>query len=76
MEKLSKLLKMESVRYLFIGGCTTAVNFIFFAIFVKLKMDINLANFLSIAISIVFAFFTNKYYVFATKWQGFKNMCF
>lgn len=74
MEKFKKLLKKESIRYLFIGGCTTAVNFICFAIFVKLQLDINISNFLGIALSIIFAFFTNKFYVFGSNWKGFKNL--
>lgn len=73
IEKFKKLLKKETVRYLFIGGCTTAVNFICFAALLKwFDLNLNLANFLGIVISIIFAFFANKYYVFSGAGKGLK----
>lgn len=66
--KIKTLFKIEAVRYLFIGGCTTAVNFIFFALFRNLiGLNLNLSNFLSISAAIIFAFFTNKTVVFSTE---------
>lgn len=74
-EKIKKLLEKETVRYLFIGACTTAVNFICFAAFLKwFNLNLNLANFLGIAISIIFAFFANKYYVFEGDGKGLKTL--
>lgn len=66
--KIKTLFKIEAVRYLFIGGCTTAVNFIFFALFRNLiGLSLNISNFLSISAAIIFAFFTNKTVVFSTE---------
>lgn len=66
--KIKTLFKIEAVRYLFIGGCTTAVNFIFFALFRNLiGLNLNLSNLLSISAAIIFAFFTNKTVVFSTE---------
>jgi len=65
--KIKNLFKLEAIRYLFIGGCTTAVNFIFFALFRNLiGLSLNISNFLSISAAIIFAFFTNKTVVFST----------
>lgn len=74
MNKLIKLLKKETVKYIIIGGCTTAVNFIFFAFFYNLlKLNLNLSNFFAIAISIIFAFFANKLIVFSSAFESFKK---
>ena len=74
MNKLIELLKKETVKYIIIGGCTTAVNFIFFAIFYNLlKLGLNISNFLAIAISIIFAFFANKLIVFNSAFSTFKK---
>ena len=55
----------ESIRYLFIGGCTTLVNFILFALMTKLlHMNVTISNVISISISILFAYVTNKLFVF------------
>ena len=67
MEKLKNLYgKFEEViRYLIFGGLTTAVNIaVFFLCDTTLGMNYLVANAISIVVSIIFAFLTNKKYVF------------
>ena len=62
---MKRFMNAEALRYLFIGVCTTLVNLIVFTVLCKLvHMDVNLANFISIVIAILFAYVTNKLYVF------------
>lgn len=79
MNKLMKLIKSEAFKYLVIGGCTTLVNLVAYAIFVKvLHWDVTLSNVLSIAISILFAYVTNKLIVFQShcaSWKGVMYEC-
>lgn len=79
MSKLVNLIKKlyynETMRYLFIGGCTTLVNIIAFAIFCDiLGMNVTLGNVLSIILSILFAYVTNKLFVFSSKTSGVREM--
>lgn len=56
---------MEAFRYLFFGGCTTALNLAAFAVLRYAgHMPVNIANLLSIIAAIVFAFFVNRFMVF------------
>ena len=72
-QKIIAFLKGEAFAYIFFGVCTTAVNFICFTLFYKyLKLGLNFSNFSGIVISILFAFFTNKYYVFKSRKACFK----
>lgn len=76
MERLKNLYgKFEEViSYLIFGGLTTAVNIaVFFLCDTILGMNYLVANAISIVVSIIFAFFTNKKYVFKTKTATFKE---
>ncbi len=65
-EKFKKL-----VRYVIIGGCTTAVNYIMmWILFYKAGVEYNLANAISIISSIVFAYVANKLVVFRSHVRG------
>ena len=58
----------EVISYLVFGVLTTLVNFIvFFAFDTVLDVQYLIANAISIAASIIFAFFTNKKYVFKSE---------
>lgn len=66
-------LNEETFRYIIVGIATTLVNFTMFII-LKNFMEVNIANILSIMTSIIFAFFTNKNYVFESKNENILNM--
>lgn len=58
----------EIISYLIFGGLTTLVNLVvFFAFDTLLGFQYLIANAISIAVSIIFAFFTNKKYVFKSE---------
>lgn len=58
----------ESVRYIIIGGCTTFVDYaIYFLMDTVLQIDITVSNITSTALAIIFAYVTNKLYVFASR---------
>ena len=62
----------EIIRYIIFGGMTTVVNFaVFYFIDTILGISYLIANAISIAVSILFAFFTNKWFVFQTKSENF-----
>ncbi|MCH5266527.1 MAG: GtrA family protein [Lachnospiraceae bacterium] len=76
-ELIKKLYYNETIRYLVVGGCTTLVNLVAFAIFCDVfGMDVTLGNVLSIIIAILFAYVANKIFVFSSKTNGFKEMFF
>ncbi len=75
VEIVKKLYYNETMRYLFIGGCTTLVNLATFAVFCDvLDMNVTLGNVLSIVIAILFAYVSNKIFVFSSKTEGLKEM--
>ena len=56
----------ETLLYLFFGGLTTVVSILLFALFnVSFKINALIANILSWIISVAFAFFTNRIWVFS-----------
>lgn len=63
----------EVLLYLFFGGCTTLVNILSFMIIRVLGIGLYTSNVLAWFISVVFAFITNKLFVFESKNVGFKK---
>ena len=58
----------ETIRYLIVGAMTTLVNFCLFALMTKLmNIDITVSNVVSISVSILFAYVTNKLVVFRQR---------
>ena len=72
---MKRFLNAEAVRYLFIGVCTTLVNLAVFTVLCKaVHMNVNLANFISIVTAILFAYVTNKLYVFRSHCASFGEL--
>ena len=61
------------IRYIFFGGCTTMVNLVSFFILRKLKVELNIANIISIILAILFAYVVNSKYVFQDKCETLKD---
>lgn len=55
------------ILYILFGGMTTILNWIVYAIGVKLQLGITISNILAWAIAVFFAFITNKLFVFESK---------
>lgn len=71
MEILRELYKKyrEEIKYLFFGGMTTLINWVTYALLTSFGSDINktLAEGIAWGASVIFAFFTNKFFVFEHK---------
>ena len=70
MKKIKELyLKYkEIINYLFFGGCTTIVNFISYYIPARIiGIDEVISNSIAWCISVLFAYVTNKLFVFSSK---------
>lgn len=60
------------MKYIFFGGCTTLVNLVsYFILRTTTFMNLNLANWISIMLAILFAYVTNSIWVFESKVRGF-----
>ena len=63
----------EALLYLFFGGCTTLVNIISFFLFRKIGVSTYVSNIIAWFLSVVFAFITNKLFVFESKGKKFSE---
>lgn len=77
MKKLKALIlhfyQNDVVRYVFFGGCTTLVNLVCFFVLRKCRVELNIANLISIITAILFAYVVNSRYVFQDKCETFKD---
>ncbi|WP_125704678.1 GtrA family protein [Lacticaseibacillus daqingensis] len=60
--------------YLFFGGWTTVVNIVSFYALTHLGMSWQLANFLAWSLSVLFAFVTNKLWVFESHTENLREL--
>lgn len=76
MEKIKQLYEKykEIINYLFFGGCTSIVNFVSYYIPARI-LGINeiVSNIIAWVVSVLFAYITNKIFVFASKNGSFKE---
>ncbi len=63
----------EALLYLFFGGCTTLVNIVAFYIVRKFGVSTYITNIIAWFLSVVFAFITNKLFVFESKNTSIKD---
>ena len=65
---------LEVINYLFIGGCTTIISILSYALFAKVcYLDLVVSNILSWIVSVLFAYFTNRVIVFNSKNKNYIN---
>lgn len=64
IELIKKCYRNDILRYIFFGGCTTLVNLVSFYFLRVAGMGLNLANFISIVLAIIFAYIVNSRFVF------------
>lgn len=70
IQKIKELINkyQELIKYLVIGVVTTVINYIVFALLVNtIKIDMHISNIIAWIISVIFAYFTNKLFVFESK---------
>lgn len=77
MKKLKVLIlhfyQNDVIRYVFFGGCTTLVNLVCFFVLRKCRVELNIANLISIITAILFAYVVNSRYVFQDKCETFED---
>lgn len=67
-----KFIKSQGFLYLVVGGTTTAVNFVVYSFLVYFSIvGVLLANTVAWCVAVLFAFFTNKHFVFTS--HNYKN---
>ena len=65
---LHKLINRETITYIIFGVLTTAVNYVTYYLLYKFTaLDAIIYNTIAWAVSVVFAFITNKLFVFESK---------
>lgn len=72
-----KLLKKykEQILYILFGGLTTLINIIAYQmLFVVMSYSNTFSNVVSLIISVLFAYITNKFYVFESKDNSIKTL--
>lgn len=71
---MKKLIHNSVIRYIFFGGLTTLVNFVCFYLLTDvLHWELNLSNVISVALSILFAYFVNSRFVFCSEARAFRE---
>ena len=81
-QKIKKIICSEAFMYLFNGGCTTLVNLVVFSVLTygtslgSSDLGITISNVISIVLSILFAYVTNKLFVFHSKTNSFKELLY
>ena len=62
------------LRYIFLGGCATLVNLgCYYVLRMTTNLNLNVANVISIAVAILFAYFTNSRFVFMSEAHTFSE---
>nr|MBQ6241448.1 GtrA family protein [Lachnospiraceae bacterium] len=64
---LQRLLNRETVTYLIFGVLTTAVNFVVYDGLLRLGVNYLIANVIAWIAAVLFAYFTNKHFVFQSR---------
>jgi len=57
----------EPILYVFFGGFTTLISLASYMVFVWMGLDLNVSNILSWVCGVLFAFVSNKWFVFSSK---------
>ena len=70
MDIIRKVISKEVISYLFFGVMTTVVNFVIFGL-CEGRMNVLIVNAIAWVGAVIFAFITNKLFVFESKsWKG------
>lgn len=74
-DKLLAIMNSEAFRYIVVGGCTTLVNLVVYTLLCKVvHMNVDLSNVISVITAILFAYVTNKIFVFQSKCKDYKEL--
>lgn len=73
MRYIGKLASRELVMYGIVGLATTALNVGLFEAFLAVGMDYRPANMIAIIVTIISAYFSNKAFVFCTRFGSLRD---
>lgn len=74
---LKKVCSREFITYVIFGVVTTLVNiFVFKILFENFTIAYGIANIIAVLTAKVVAYITNKLFVFRSKCENFKELCF
>lgn len=78
MKKIKELIikcwNNDVMRYIFFGGCTTLVNLVcYYVLRLLTSINMNVANSISVAVAILFAYFVNSRFVFKSEAKDFNQ---
>ncbi len=65
----------EGILYLFFGGCTTLVNIAAYWLCDKIGLSTTLSTCIAWGLSVLFAYVTNRRFVFESKASGVRAIC-
>ena len=75
MRKLYDFIGKEMIMYLFFGVVTTIINLIVYYIFnILLDVNVGISTTIAFICSVIFAYITNKLYVFESKTKTVKEV--
>lgn len=75
IKKILSIIRSEAFKYLVVGGLTTLVNLVCYAVLYRFcGIDVTISNIISIIIAILFAYVTNKIIVFQSKTNSLKEL--
>jgi len=74
MKLINKFLNRETIFYLIFGVLTTIVNFVVFTPLNELGMNSIIANTIAWVAAVIFAYITNKIFVFNSTTKGITNI--
>ena len=66
----------EVLFYLFFGGCTTLINILVFWLFVTCRVPVYISNAIAWVIAVIFAFVTNRIFVFQSTGKKTREVFF
>ncbi|MCD7813792.1 MAG: YfhO family protein [Lachnospiraceae bacterium] len=72
---MKKIIQNQAVRYIFFGGCTTAVNLISYYLLCLVGFNITVANTIAVLLAILFAYVVNKLFVFEHRTRSVMELC-
>lgn len=62
------------LKYIFLGGCATLVNLgCYYILRITTNLNLNIANVISVAVAMMFAYFTNSRWVFESEANTFQE---
>jgi len=76
MSMLKKILNREIISYLLVGGLVTVFGLFTFTLFIHLGLSTIIANTVSNVLAILFAYVTNKIFVFRSKAKNLTDLFF